>query len=213
MKKLLTSKAFWGALLVIGGLILLLESLGVLEGTELFWIIVLGIAGVLFLVALLTNRGAWWAVIPGICLLAIALGIGLDKFTMVPGEVTGAVTLGGIGLSFVFVYLLQRTNWWAIIPAGVLISLAIVAGIEIGDPGLLSGAIFFAGLGLTFALVALLPQPSGRMSWAWIPAGVLLLLAVMVLADIASIMNYVWPVALALVGAFFIWRAFRRRKV
>lgn len=209
MRKLLTSKVFWGLALVIGGGILLLESLGVIEGSEPFWMVVLGIAGVLFLVALITNHEAWWAVIPGISLLAVALGLALDTFAKVSGEILGVVILGGIGLSFLIVYLIRQVNWWAIIPAGALITLAIVAGIESSSRDMLSGAIFFAGLGLTFALVALLPNRIGRMTWAWIPAGILLVLAIIVLADIASNVNYIWPVVIILAGGFFIWRAFK----
>jgi hypothetical protein len=210
--KLLTSKIFWGLMLVVGGLILLLEQLDIIEGSEIFWMIVSAVAALLFLLALVTNHDAWWAAIPGVGLLAIALSLGLDAFTTVSGEIIGAIIMGGIGLSFLIVYLIQRVHWWAIIPGGVLITLAIVAGMEGGDPGPVSGAIFFAGLGLTFALVALLPNKSGRMTWAWIPGGILLLLAVLIFAGIESIFNYIWPVVLIIVGMFFLWRALLSRK-
>ncbi len=209
--KLLTSKIFWGLILVIGGMILLLESMGILEGSEVFWMTACAVAGILFLVALLSNRGAWWAAIPGVSMLAVALGVGLDVFTNASGEIMGAVILGGIGLSFILVYLIQPMNWWAIIPGGVLVTLAIVAGMEGGDPGPISGAIFFAGLGLTFALVALLPNKIGRMTWAWIPGGILLLLALLILAGIESLMNYIWPVVLIAVGLYFLLRTFIKR--
>jgi hypothetical protein len=209
--KLLTSKVFWGLILVIGGVILLLESMGILEGSEVFWMAACAVAGILFVVALLSNRGAWWAAIPGVSLLAIALGLGLETFANPSGEMMGAVILGGIGLSFIIVYLLQPMNWWAIIPGGVLITLAIVAGMESSDPGLISGAIFFAGLGLTFALVALLPNKVGRMSWAWIPAGILLLLAILILAGIESLINYIWPVVIIAVGLYVLLRTFIKR--
>ena len=212
MMKLLTSKVFWGLVLVVGGLILLLESMGVLEGSEVFWMAACAVAGVLFLVALLSNRGAWWAAIPGLSLLGIALGLGLDTFTNASGEVMGAVILGGIGLGFIMVYLLQPLNWWAIIPGGVLVTLAIVAGIEGSNPGAISGAIFFAGLGLTFALVAILPNKVGRMTWAWIPAGILLLLAILILSGIESLMNYIWPAALIAVGVYFLLRTVIKQK-
>jgi hypothetical protein len=209
--KLLTSKVFWGLILVIGGLIMLLESMGILKGNEVFWMATCGVAGTLFLVALLTNRGTWWAAIPGVSLLAIALGIGLETFTNVSGEIMGTVILGGIGLSFIVVYLIQPMNWWALIPGGVLVTLAIVAGMESGNPGAISGAIFFTGLGLTFALVALLPNKVGRMTWAWIPAGILLLLAIFILSGIESLINYIWPVVLIAVGLYFLLRTFIKR--
>jgi hypothetical protein len=210
--KLLTSKVFWGILLVVGGLILLLESMGILEGTEVFWMVVCAIAGSLFLIALLSNRGAWWAVIPGVSLLTIAVGLGIDSFTNPSEEILGTVLLGGIGLSFLIVYLIRRANWWAIIPGGVLVTLAIVAGLEGNNPGALTGAIFFAGLGLTFILVALLPNKGGRMTWAWIPGGILLALAILVLAGIESMINYIWPVVLVAAGLYFLWRSLSSRK-
>jgi hypothetical protein len=209
--KLLTSRIFWGLVLVLGGIILLLESLGVLEGSEVFWMVILAIAGILFLVALITNRGAWWAVIPGVSLLAIATGLGLETFGEVSGETLGSIILGGIGLSFLIVYLLESTNWWAIIPGGVLFTLAIVAGMEGGDFGMISGAVFFAGLGLTFVLVALLPNKVGRMTWAWIPGGILLILAVIILAGIESMFNYIWPVVVIAMGLYFILRTVLKR--
>jgi len=209
--KILTSKIFWGLLLVLGGIILLLESLGVLEGSEVFWMAILAIAGILFLIAFISNRGVWWAAIPGVSFLAIATGLGLDTFGDIAGETLGAIILGGIGLSFLVVYLVERNNWWAIIPGGVLITLAIVAGMEGNDAGMISGAIFFAGMGLTFILVALLPNKVGRMTWAWIPGGILLVLAVIILAGIESMFNYIWPIVVIALGLYFILRTFVKR--
>lgn len=209
--KILTSRIFWGLVLVLGGIILLLESMGVLEGSEVFWMVILAIGGILFLVAFISNRGAWWAIIPGVSSLALATGLGLDSFVNIGGDILGAIVLGGIGLSFVIVYLIERTNWWAIIPGGALITLAIVAGMEGGDSEMVSGAVFFAGLGLTFALVALLPNKVGRMTWAWIPGGILLILAVIIIAGIESMFNYVWPVVVIAMGLFFILRTMLKR--
>jgi len=211
MMKILTSKIFWGLVLVLGGIILLLESLGVLEGSEVFWMAILAIAGILFLIAFISNRGAWWAAIPGVSLLAIAIGLGLDTFGDIGGETLGAIILGGIGLSFFVVYLVERSNWWAIIPGGVLITLAIVAGMEGNDAGMISGAIFFSGMGLTFILVALLPNKVGRMTWAWIPGGILFVLAVIILAGIESMFNYIWPIVVIALGLYFILRTFIKR--
>lgn len=209
--KILTSKIFWGLILVLGGIILLLESLGILEGSEVFWMAILAIAGILFLIAFLSNRGAWWAVIPGVSFLAIATGLGLDTFGDIAGETLGSIVLGGIGLSFWIVYLVERNNWWAIIPGGVLVTLAIVAGMEGNNDGMTSGGIFFAGLGLTFSLVALLPNKVGRMTWAWIPGGILLVLAVIIFANIEGLFNYILPIVVIALGLIFILRTFVKR--
>ena len=108
--------------------------------------------------------------------------------------------LGGIGLSFLLIYLLDHNNWWAIIPFGVLETLAVVAGLGSVIPGVATGGIFFLGLGLTFALVAILPSLHGSMWWAWIPAGVLTGMGLLFVVISGQTIGFVLPAALILVG-------------
>jgi hypothetical protein len=87
----------------------------------------------------------------------------------------GSLFLGGIALSFWYVYFTSRTErWWAIIPAGVLTALAvmIVVAERYEEYG---GAIFLGGIGLSFLAV----YATDRLErwWALIPAGVLITLA------------------------------------
>ncbi len=175
MMKFLSSRLVWGIVLVIGGALLLLDTFGIFKGGELFWTIALGIVGILFLIVYITNHDHWWALIPGIIFLSLATTIGLDSF--LPGfsdtNLGGTIILGGIALSFLLVYLAERANWWAIIPAGVMGTIAIVAVLDSGSSGAESGGIFFLGLGITFVLVAILPTTIGQMRWAWIPAVIL----------------------------------------
>jgi len=46
------------------------------------------------------------------------------------------------------------------------------------------------------------------MKWAWIPALVLAVLGVLVLALTSPTFNYVWPAALILAGGYLVVRAF-----
>lgn len=213
MIKLLSSRIFWGLLLVIGGTLLLLDTFGVIKAGDLFWTVVSALAGLLFLSAYGTNHDRWWALIPGIIFLAIAALIGLSSF--VPGfsetNLGGTIILGGIGLSFLTVYLAERRNWWAIIPAGIMATLAIIALLDTNTSSGVSGGIFFLGLGITFALVAVLPTSVGQMRWAWIPAGILALIGLLILIAAESIINYIWPSAIILVGIWLIFRSIRRR--
>jgi hypothetical protein len=102
--------------------------------------------------------------------------------------------------------------WWAIIPAGVLISLATMVGLDAYIPGTDTSGIFLIGLGLTFALVALLPNPQGHMWWAWIPAGALVLIGLILTATAGKMFIYVWPLALILGGGILIYFTLRPRK-
>ena len=92
-----------------------------------------------------------------------------------------------VGLSFFCVYLVDRTNWWAIIPAGVMVTIGIVSSVDQAYESKIGTGFFFLGVGITFALLPLLPSPAGKMGWAWIPA-----------------------LALAALGAFFLF-ALRRK--
>jgi len=209
MLKVLSSRLFWGLVLLIGGVLLLLDTLGIFKGGELFWTVISAVTGILFLTLYVTNRDHWWALIPGTIFLAISALIGLNAF--IPGfsekNLSGTIILGGIALSFFLVYLAERSNWWAIIPAGVIITIAIVAGLDTSSLGLASGGIFFLGLGITFALVAILPNSTGHMRWAWIPAGILGLMGLVILIAAEEYINYIWPAMLILAGISLVVRS------
>jgi len=213
MLKLISARLFWGLVLVIGGVLLLLDTFGIFKGGALFWTILSALAGILFLSVYVTNHVHWWALIPGVFFLAVAVLIGLSAF--LPGfsgtPLGGTVILGGIGLSFLLVYLVDHKNWWAIIPAGIMATLAVVAGLNPFMTGEASGGIFFLGLGLTFGLVAVLPTSTGPMRWPWIPAAILGIFGILLILAAGRYINYVWPSALILVGLVLVIRAAVRR--
>ena len=209
----ITSRTFWGVLLIIGGIIFLLENLGIVAIGEAFWGVLLGVAAIGFLSVYLTNRENWWALIPGMILLSVSALIILNTiFPGGTGELGGVIVLGGIGLAFLLIYLTNRENWWAIIPAGVMLTLSIVVLLGEVISGFEVGGIFFLGLGLTFALVAILPTPHGQMKWAFIPAGVMIVLGLLITAALSPLINYIWPSALILAGLLLVFRAYIWRR-
>ena len=212
MLRVLSSRIFWGLILVIGGTLLLLETFGIFTGGELFWTVILALLGILFLSVYFTDHDHWWALIPGTIFLVFSIFLGL--YTFLPGfkqtNLSAPIILGGIALSFFLVYLAERSNWWAIIPAGVVATIAIVASLDMSEIGFASGGIFFLGLGVTFALVAILPNSTGQMHWAWIPAGILGLIGLVILIAAEEYINYIWPIMLILAGIFLVIRSIRR---
>ena len=205
-----------GILLIVCGILVLLQNLGILGGAvDLLWVLLFGAGGVVFLSVFLSDRAHWWALIPGFALLSLGAIIALDRFApAISGAWSGVVFMSGIGLAFWVIYFLDRENWWAVIPGGVLFTLGLVAGLfsvpVLG--GIETGGVFFLGLGLTFGLLSFLPTPQGRMKWALIPSGVLLVMGLLLMAISASLLRFIGPVALILVGLYFIFRPFVSRQ-
>jgi hypothetical protein len=140
---------------------------------------------VFFISIFIQSREQWWGLIPGITLLAIAVLIILnDLFPRLSGVWGGGIVLGGIGLAFLVVYLVNPANWWALIPMGVMLTLA---GVSVLDEitRIDTGGLFFLGL------------------------GVLGLMGVFISASSVSLMGYIGPAILILAGLFFILRTAR----
>jgi len=208
--KRLEYRVLLGLLLIAGGILFLLDSLEVITVGAVLWPVLIGVASLVFLfIFAMAPSSNWWAAIPGFVLLGLAGTIALDELAPAVGEVwSGSVFLGGIALAFWVIYLVNPEHWWAVIPGGVLLTLAVVAGLSEVPQEVETGGIFFFGLGVTFALLAILPTPEGRLTWALIPAVVLLLMGALITAAAAELINYVWPVVLILGGLYLLYRTF-----
>jgi hypothetical protein len=211
--KVFGDRMAWGFLLILGGVLFLLENLNVISISGLFWALLFALAGLAFLSTFFSDRAAWWAILPGVIFLSlgglIAMGV------LAPGladSLGGGFFLGGISLAFWLVYLVDRRNWWAVIPGGVLATIAVVAGLGDRAPGMETGGIFFMGLGLTFALLGVLPNPGVNLRWAFIPAGILIVFGVLIAAASSNIVNYVWPVLMILGGLYLLLRTYMLRR-
>lgn len=211
--KRLEVRVIGGILLIVVGILFLLQSFGIVRDVlDLLWALLFGAGGSFFLYVFLTNRANWWALIPGFVLLGVAALIALERLAPGVDETWGgAVFLGGIGLAFWAIYITRREHWWAVIPGGVLLTLALVAGLSSALEGIEMGGVFFLGLGLTFGLLAFLPTPEGRMKWALIPAAVLLVMGLLITAATVETLKYLWPAALILVGLYLVFRVFSSR--
>jgi hypothetical protein len=161
----------FGFLLIVGGGLALAQTMGLLSNaSDIFWGGMFLATGLIFLTLLF--GGHWWSAFPGFTLVALGALILLPKSL---DEFGGALFLGGIGLSFWYVYFTDRVNrWWSLIPAGVLTALAvmIVVAQKYEDFG---GAIFLGGIGLSFFAVYVTNRVERW--WALIPGGVLVTLA------------------------------------
>ncbi len=205
-----TLNVFWGLLLVLAGALFLLDNLNLIEVQGMIWGVLIGIGGFAFLSVYLADREHWWAIIPGMTLLGIAALILVSSyFPRLTDRWGGSIVMGAIGLAFLLIYLARREFWWALIPAGVMGTLAAVIGLSDIFEGIATGGVFFLGLGLTFAIVALVPSPQGSMKWAYIPAGILGGIGLLILITSTAVIGYLWAVGLIVIGVFLLLRALR----
>jgi len=205
----------WGILLIVLGLLFGLQSLGLVGTGTLWgwvWAFIFGAGGLVFLYWFLSDREQWWAVIPGFKLLGLGALVALGSTGLrLAGELGGALFMGSIAAAFWVVYLRNRAAWWAIIPGGVLATLALVILASNLVSGEAVGGLFFLGMAATFGLVYLFANPERRMTWALIPGAILGVMGLLLLAASSSLLGYLWPLALIGVGGYLVLRVLMRR--
>ncbi len=201
-----------GALLVGGGVLLLLQNLGFLGGGELLWAALFALGGLVFIAVYFRDR-RWWALIPGCALLGLAAPMALSVAGESWAELGGAAFLAMLGAAFGAVYIENRlVRWWALIPAGTLLTLAAVASLSMIDAAEEGGWVFFLGLALTFFAVALLPHGDKRRDWALYPAIACLGLGAIVVSASTSAFTIVAAIGLIGVGVYLLYRTRRAER-
>ncbi|MBN1485570.1 MAG: hypothetical protein JXA37_12705 [Chloroflexia bacterium] len=195
-----------GILLIASGVLFLLGELNWLSflGTliPLFWGGIFVVGATLFLNVFLRDREQWWAIIPAGVLASLGATILTSQIPFLD-TFSGFVFLGGMGATFLIVYLFNRQHWWALIPGGIL---ALLAGVVlVGEipwiGGALQGTMFLAGLGLGFLLLYFFRREHW---WAIIPGGVLLVLSLLPPASEIGWLNNLIPLILFVgIGAVF----------
>jgi hypothetical protein len=200
-----------GVLLVAVGLLSFLSNITTFPFWGILWALVFAAGGVGFLLYSIQNKAAWWALIPGIVLLSLSLTIFAGSF--LPGRlgnIGGFIFLAGVSLAFWLVYLKNKNFWWAIIPGGIFLTLALVAFVD-EFTRLDAGFLFLLGLAGTFALLTVLPGMPGNRSWPWIPAGIFFTIGMFTLFSDLNMMNYVLALVFIIVGLILIVRTFLKK--
>ncbi len=208
----LTDRSAWGLLLTAYVLltVAVLVALAVLDVPDPFIpAYVLTAIALPFLAVFLRNRSQWWALIPAYVLVAVAGIVTLDDLNLVADEFVGSYVLTAIALPFVLVFVRNRANWWALIPAYVLLSIAVmIALIELevlGDLVVPAYVMFTVAIPF-FVIYARNP----RNWWALIPTGIMTVVgASFLIAE--NLIQYVGAVAMILAGVYILVRQLMRK--
>lgn len=191
-----------GLVLVGLGALFMLQTLGIFR---FMWDLTISIAflggAAVFLAVYANDRRQWWALFPGFGLGFVGLMILLDEF-LPRFDMGGPLFLGGLGAVFLAVYANRRDQVWPLIPGGVLLTLATVAGLDQLFPRMDTGGVFFLGLGLTFSMVYAFARDRARHGWALIVAAVMFGIAF--LTVVGSLFKFAFPLILIGIGVFML---------
>lgn len=176
----------WGGLLIIFGVVGLVESFTDL--TPWAWVAILAVTGLGIFGVFLLDRSEWWPLIPAYVLWAIAGLLTLVELNVIDGVFLPAYVLPAIALPFIVVYLRDRAQWWALIPAYVMITVA--AMLLLSETALLrdtfQATFVLTAIALPFLVVYLRDRAHW---WALIPAYVLFSIGVMILLEELGILS------------------------
>jgi len=120
----LTDPSEWGMLIpayvlwAVSGLVALIE-LNILKD-EWIALYVLSVIALPFLVGFLRDQNRWGLLIPAYVLLAVGLMVALIGARVLDDLLVPAYVMFAIAIPFLVVYLRNRANWWALIPAGIM---------------------------------------------------------------------------------------------
>jgi hypothetical protein len=194
----------WGVFLLLAGVFLLLKNLGVFgQWGEIAWAALYALAGLGFLVWFFAGTENWWRAIPAFTLLGVGGGMFLAGRNLAMAGYGPALALAGIALGFWAVLVVRREQWWALVPAGTLTTVAILLALwgQLDLPGRM--AVLLVGTGLTWLLLYVFRYNKRDARWASVPAAALLLLGAVTLIGALALPTLVinwWPIALVLGG-------------
>ncbi len=210
----LTDRSEWALLIpayvlwAIAGLVTLIE-LNILQDPFIATYVLTAIA-LPFLVVFLRNRDQWWALIPAYVLLIVGVMVGLTELNVLPDDFVATYVLTAIALPFLVVFLRNRDQWWALIPAYVLLAVGVMVGLL--GLGVLTDLLVPAYVMFAIAIpffVVYVRNP--KQWWALIPGGIMAVIGLSFLIAEAAV-QYVAPVALVIVGVWILVRQFARKE-
>ncbi len=205
----------WWAL-IPGGIMLFLAMVLLLVdnvGGEWIGTMFLFLIGLVFFAVYMNNRSRWWALLVAYIMFVLSLAPAMASFGGNVAAYYGALFLFAVALPFFVVYFTTKDNWWAIIPAGSLTALALVAAAAVagwinGDTqGGYTTAFLMGGVTVTFAFVWL----RNAQQWA---KGVTIVLTVLTIVSIffAAYTEIFWPVAFIISGAYLLFTTMRPKQ-
>ena len=197
----------WGGSLIIIGVLSLVGQY--VELSPWVWIAFLAVAGLGAFGLYLTDRSDGAMLLTTYVLWAIAVLVALVTSELLQDEGVTFFVLPAIALPFLVVFVRDRTQWWALIPAYVLLAVALMIGLT--EWGLLDDELVASYVLFTVAIPFFALYARNRSQW-WplIPGGILAIVGLSFLIAEGAV-EYVGALVLVLVGAWMLVRVFTRK--
>jgi hypothetical protein len=163
---------FWGVLLVVlGGLFLAQNFALIPQDAPLIWALIFAALSLVFFIAyFLSGVRNWGWLFPALLCGAIALTIYLLDSGVEEAPFVGAIYMWCVAIPFLVAFLVSpRGNWWALIPAWVMIAISLIILLVEEASGEMIGIFVQLAIALPFLVVFILNR---KQWWALIPAAV-----------------------------------------
>jgi hypothetical protein len=170
----------WGLGLIAAGAVFLLQNMGLLgEFSPQVWAIIFAVLSLMFFATYLINGIADWGwLFPALIFAALSIII-LRAEAGSSGAWMGSLILGAVSIPFLVAFgLAPKQRWWALIPAWVLLILALIVSMSDTVAGEVIGGLVLFAIGLPFFVVYLTDRSRW---WALLPAIILSVLGVVTL--------------------------------
>jgi hypothetical protein len=201
--------------LTLGGALWLADATEVVSLSPVVAGTFFALAGIGFAVDFARDSQNGWAAIPAGALIGLGALIAFVEVTTAPDEWGAAILLVGSGLGFAAVYFRRRDQGWALVPAGLLLSVAVVvASVPVVDRQEDVAVIVLGIIAAALVALALIPFRGRPMVWPLIPAAIVGVVGVFLArgqAEALEPFNWVSPAALLVVGLVIVFRALSAR--
>jgi len=198
----------WGGLLILFGVMALVEVY--IDLNPWIWFIVLALAGLIVFLVFLTDRSDYSLLLATYILWVIAGLIGLLESNILSDPWIPLYVLSAIALPFIVVYFRDRNQWWALIPAYVLLAVGLM--VLLLESNVLGDLLVPAYVMFAIAIPFLVVFANNRKNWwALIPGGILAVIGTAFLIAEAAL-EYILPVVFIILGIGILVRVFTRKE-
>lgn len=208
-----------GLFLIILGALLLLNSIGRISlDEENVMSIIFFSGGAVLIAAHFLYKKELWTLIAGSCGVFIGSAIYIGESQVLPDEIIGAILFVIIALLFFNALRAGRKNWWALIPGGFCLIIAVHIFLDTmwWIPDEYHGIAFFIGGGVIFGIIYFLRDETYKLDWAKYPAIILFSIGGLILltADFSNTFSrFLFPVIIIGAGALLVYHATKKRKL